>query len=511
MKVAVIGAGAMGRGIAQVTVASGHDVVVHDADTTALSTVQDSIARGLDASVSRGKLTPGDAEAALSRLRTAESLAEIADADLVIEAIIEDLEIKQSVFADIEDVVSPDCVLASNTSSLAIGAIAKGMEDSERLIGLHFFNPVPAMKLVEIVVRPESSPAFINMATQYVDSIGKTGIPVMDAPGFLVNLAGRAYVTEALAVVDENVATVDQVDRIARSVLGFPLGPFELMDLTGLDVNLPVTANIFDANFADPQLRSTWYHRYLYEAGLLGKKTRDGFYRYGDQPAAEVEASDPSGPGAQPSDPPAAVTVHDAGLAERLKAVGIDTVAEAEADLIIVSPLGLDVSTHGAREGLDPTRTVGIDAMFSDKDILTLMVPPGVPADPVARLVRQLRMAFTVEIINDSPGFIAQRLVAAVVNLGCAIAQRGVAAPQDIDTAVRLGLRYPHGPLAWADLCGPAAIVEILNGQCAATGDTRYAPSGWLLRRARAGLSALHDDNIPARDRILRPRAAARP
>lgn len=502
MKVAVIGAGAMGRGIAQVSAAGGHDIVIHDTRADALAAVKGGVAAGLEETVKRGKLGAEDAEAALSRISTAEQLADVSDADLVIEAIVENLEIKQKVFAEIESVVSSDAVLASNTSSLAIGAIAKDMSDRERLIGLHFFNPVPAMKLVEIVVRPESAPAFVDVASGFVDSIGKTGIRVMDSPGFLVNLAGRAYVTEALAVVDENVATVDQVDRVARSVLGFPLGPFELMDLTGLDVNLPVTTNIFDAHFADPMLRSTWYHRYLHEVGLLGKKTRGGFYRYEDTETGDGCRT----PAPAASGSTVTVAVQDETLIEALTAAGLEMAEEAQADLIIVSPLGMDLSTYCEKNGLDSTRTVGIDSAFNNGELLTLMVPPGVGTEQFDALTAQLRTAFAVETINDSPGFIAQRLVAAVVNLGCEIAQRGFAAPRDIDTAVKLGLRYPHGPLAWADLCGPSTIVEILDGQREATGDARYTPSTWLLRRARAGLSALADDHFPARDRDLRPR-----
>jgi 3-hydroxybutyryl-CoA dehydrogenase len=504
MKVAVIGAGAMGRGIAQVTAAGGHEVVIHDAHAEALSAVRGGIATGLEATVARGKLTAEDAQSALARVTTAAQLSGISDADLVIEAIIEDLDIKQRLFASIEDIVSTETVLASNTSSLSIGAIAKQMSDRERLIGLHFFNPVPAMRLVEIVVRPDSRPHLIELASSFVRSIGKTGIRVMDSPGFLVNLAGRAYVTEALAIVDENVATVDQVDRIARSVLGFPLGPFELMDLTGLDVNLPVTTNIFDAHFADPMLRSTWYHRYLHEVGLLGKKTSGGFYRYEQHPADA-----PTGPAPSSESPEGSVSfaVHDEELAARITAAGIACSTAADAELVVISPLGTDVSTACAAAGLDPRRTVGIDAVFAEHDVLTLMVPPGVPAELVTGLSAQLRHAFTVEIINDSPGFIAQRLLAAIVNLGCQIAQRGVAAPEDIDTAVMLGLRYPRGPLGWADHLGPSTIVEILNGQRDATGDPRYSPSSWLTRRARTGLSALTADHLPALARELRPRA----
>lgn len=505
MKVAVIGAGAMGQGIAQVAAVGGHQVAIHDASTEALSAVEAGVAKGLDATVQRGKLSPADAASALDRVTITPELTDISDADLVIEAVVENLEIKQKVFASVEAIVSEKAVLASNTSSLAIGAIAKEMTDRERLIGLHFFNPVPAMKLVEIVVRPDSRAELIDVASSFVTSIGKTGIRVMDSPGFLVNLAGRAFVTEALAIIDENIATVDQVDRIARSVLGFPLGPFELMDLTGLDVNLPVTTNIFNANFSKPMLRSTWYHRYLHEVGLLGKKTNGGFYRYEPRPGGDSEKVDLA---PESSGPAVAVAVDDEALAGRLAAEGVTCTRAEAADLRVISPLGYDITTACSFMGLDPRSTVGIDAAFSESDVLTVMVPPGVPAELVSSFTAQLRSAFTVEVINDSAGFIAQRLLAAVVNLGCEIAQRGVAAPEDIDTAVMLGLRYPHGPLAWSDLFGPSRVVEILNGQRESTDDPRYAPSRWLARRARAGLSTLTPDHLPASGREIRPHSS---
>lgn len=510
MKVAVIGAGAMGLGIAQSALTAGHQVVIHDANTSILPGVRTRVDEGLQASVKRKKLTTEDAQTALDRLTVVEALDEIENVEIVVEAVIEDLQVKQALFADVEKVVSTECILASNTSSLAIGTIARGMQDPARLIGLHFFNPVPAMRLVEIVIRQENSDALITSAQEFVESLRKTGIQVMDSPGFLVNLAGRAYVTEALTIVDENVASVDQVDRIARTVLGFPLGPFELMDLTGLDVNLPVTTNIFDANFGNPRLRSTWYHRYLHEVGLLGRKTNGGFYRYeqdvaSDRSPATGDSATPPTSDPQGSIPDLAVSAQDEGLARCLQLAGIHIVENGEADITILSPLGLDVSTACTLIGADPRRTVGIDTMFGEKDTLTLMVPPGVPTNLVSALEAQLMSSFTVEVINDSPGFVAQRLVAAVVNLGCEIAQRGVASPQDIDTAVQLGLRYPHGPLALADEHGPSIVLEVLESLHRVTGDDRYAPSTWLVRRARAGLSILEDDHIPARERQRRP------
>lgn len=505
VQIAVVGAGAMGRGIAQVSAAAGHDVLIQDVVDGAAETAVELIAEGLADSVKRGKMSPVDAHAALDRVHPLMDLSAISAAEVVIEAVIEDLAVKQELFASIEPIVSRDTVLASNTSSLSIGAIAAPMQDSSRLIGLHFFNPVPAMKLVEMVLRQETAPDVLARASDYIGSIAKTGIVVQDSPGFVVNLAGRAYVTEALALVRDNIATVDQVDRIARGVLKFPLGPFELMDLTGMDVNYPVTANLWEHNFGEGRLASTWYHRYLLESGTLGRKTGAGFYRYTE--VANNNGAPEARWGSSRESKPPTIAVLDHALREILASTACSVLEVDEADLNVVAPLGLDVSTTCAELGLDPRRTVGIDTLIKNPERLTLMVPPGVDAHHVDGFRGALERAAPVEVINDSAGFIAQRLVAAVVNLGCEIAQRGIAAPADIDAAVELGLRYPRGPLSWGDELGTTRLLSVLDGVQASTWDSRYRPSAWLLRRARAGLSLLSDDYVPISARTIRPTA----
>lgn len=489
MLIGVVGAGIMGRGIAQVAVAAGHEVRLFDVVPAVAEGALKSIRKGLDGSVKRGKLTDEAADAAESRLHAVGKLSDMSDADLVIEAVAEDLKIKQGIFRDLEQVVGPGTVLASNTSSLSIGAVASAMESRSRLIGLHFFNPVPAMKLIEIVLRPDTDAAIAAQAKDFAESLGKVGIVVQDSPGFLVNLAGRAYVTEALAILRDSIASVHEIDRISREVLGFSLGPFELMDLTGLDVNYPVTENLYVHNFGDPRLRSTWYHRYLLESGNLGRKTGAGFYRDGDD-STRSESTYTAGDAPAPR-------VEAAGsetLTTLLKSAGLELVARDEAELTVIDPRGKDLHTTALERGLDPCTVVAIDTFISDPAVLTLMVGPGTDPSAVRGLAAALATIAPVTVINDSPGFIAQRLLTAIMNLACDIAQRGVAAPADIDTAVTLGLRYPYGPLAWADSVGPERVVEILDGMVTATGDTRYRPSPWLARRASARLSCLTED-----------------
>lgn len=495
MIVGVIGAGAMGRGIAQAAATAGHDVLLFDVDADAVLTAVGDIGESLDRAVDRNRLTADERTAAIARIEGVSDIGRMAPCILVVEAVVESIDVKRSVFRQLEAIVSADALLASNTSSLSIAAIAASIETRERVLGLHFFNPVPAMRLVEIVRAPFTTPAALAVAEEFVTSIGKVGVQVQDSPGFLVNLAGRAYVTEALAIVQERIATPAQVDRIARESLGFPLGPFELMDLTGIDINFAVTANLFEHNFADPRLRSTWYHRYLFDAGFLGRKTGRGFHEY---PAAPAEMDSTDQVAQEGVNPPLSVTVAAGAAAEELTAlcrsIGITMADAAVADLILVAPLGADCAQTAAAAGLDPIRTVGVDMLLPAPAVRTVMVGPGTPTDAVANLVRRLSTLGDVEVIADSPGFIAQRLLAAIVNLGADIAQRGVASPADIDTAVKLGLRYPYGPLEWGDRIGLRTIAAILAGMHDSTADPRYTLSPWLRRRAAAGLSALTPD-----------------
>ncbi|WP_172829730.1 3-hydroxyacyl-CoA dehydrogenase [Microterricola viridarii] len=493
MIVGVVGAGAMGRGIAQVSAAAGHDVVLFDSNADAVTSGLDAISASLGRAAERGRITADAAAATVARISGVDAIERLAGAELVIEAIVERLDVKRSVFAQLEAVVGPDTILASNTSSLSIASIASAVQRRTRLIGLHFFNPVPAMALVEVVGTPYSADAVLERAKAWVAGIGKTAVVVRDSPGFLVNLAGRAYATEALAILQDGIASVEQIDRIATANLGFPLGPFELMDLTGLDINYTVTANLYEHNFGDPRLRSTWYHRYLFDAGLLGRKTGRGFHDYAG-PDATAEQPAPTAVSSVRAIGVALAGDNREALSSLCARAGIPVVAANEADLVLIAPWGSDASASAARLGLDPLRTVALDLLVAEPSVHTVMVPPGVDAEAVHALAERLRGIGGVEVIRDSPGFIAQRLLAAIVNLAADVAQRGIASPGDIDTAVTLGLRYPHGPLEWADRVGLHTITAILAGMHETTADQRYTTSAWLRRRANAGLSALTPD-----------------
>ena len=496
MDVGIIGAGAMGKGIAQVAAVAGHQVVMFDARGGAAVAAVGRVGQSLDRQVEKGRLTASERDAAAGRLRVADSLEAFSDCGLVIEAIVEDLTVKQAVFAELEEVVAEACVLATNTSSLSIGAVCKDLRRPERSLGLHFFNPPHVMKLVEVVAGPRTTDATVEYGVQFARGLGKQPVVARDTPGFIVNLAGRAYTTEALHIVAEGVATPVQVDRIMCDNHRFPMGPFELMDLTGVDVNYPVTQNIFEHHFAEPMLRSTWEHRYHYEAGLLGQKTGRGFHDHTGSAPADTGPAVPPAPGVAPA---VVLGSQDQALREFCVRNELRVVEDDGVSAVLVAPVGEDVTLTADRLGLDLHRTVGVDLAFGAVPVVTVAVPPGVAAELFGPLHGHLAARQAVEVVNDSPGFVGQRIIAAVVNLGCQIAQQGVATPEDIDLAVQLGLRYPAGPLALGEQTGPEVISQILTGMHTTTGDPRYRTSGWLRRRTAARLPLHHPDhaNVP--------------
>ena len=285
-KIGVLGAGAMGSGIAQVAAAAGHRVVIADASAVSLEKGRDGISKAMAREVEKGRLTSQAAGALRDRIRfeTAgnQSLDAFSGCDLVIEAIVEDLGAKQLAFRSLEKVVGPECVLATNTSSLSVAAIASACEHPRRVIGLHFFNPAPVLPLVEVVRAIASDPEVVGRARALVDHWGKVTVLTRDTPGFIVNRVARPFYGEALRIHDEHIADVATIDWAMKEFGGFRMGPFELMDLIGNDVNYAVTASVFEAMGYDPRYRPSITQRRMVEAGLLGRKTRVGYYDYRD-------------------------------------------------------------------------------------------------------------------------------------------------------------------------------------------------------------------------------------
>ncbi len=521
--IGVIGAGTMGAGIAQVALERGFRTRLYDVAEAGLDKARQAIVKGLDKSVEKGRLAPHDREAALTRLLPTTVLEDLADADVVIEAVPEDLALKRELFALLEAVVAPTALLATNTSSLPVTAIAGSLLRPERVVGLHFFNPAPLMALVEVIRGEATSDAAADRARSLAEALGKTPVMAADTPGFVVNRVARPYYGEALRLVGDHGATPSTVDRALTLVAGFKMGPFALMDLIGIDVNLAVTESVWRAYYDEPRFRPHPLQRRMVDAGRLGRKAGRGFYSYGDEPVPA--AWPPASRGAKLSlvfmgtaslvaawasryaaaghrvqvlgDSPlnepldgvdGAFELGWASVAERVErrtrlAEVLPPAAWIASDDLAASALEIESAT-----GRTAWR-VGTWAGYQD-DATGIEVALPEDAQDGARAAAAGAIAALgrdAVFVPDLPGLVVPRTLAMLVNEAAFAVEAGVATPDEIDLAMRLGTGYPHGPLAWGDLIGPARVVGLLQALREAFGE-RYRPAPWLVRRAAAGL-----------------------
>jgi 3-hydroxybutyryl-CoA dehydrogenase len=491
LAVGVVGTGAMGRGIAQVTAQAGMKAIMFDAAAGGAAKAKAGILETLQGLAARGRLTDGDVATTDANLAVADDLAGLKGCQVVIEAVFENLEVKQKLFAELEAVVAPDAILASNTSSIRIASIARALRHRERVCGMHYFNPVPLMKLVEVIRAADTAQWVVAAMT----ALGKrqTRVPVVvgDTPGFLVNLGGTAIGTEGLRIYQEGRASASQIDAVMRDTCSFRMGPFELMDLTGIDVNFPARRIIYEGFFHDRRMTPSPYHEGLFQAGRLGRKTGGGWYAY-DAKGTKIDPGADHVPQAAPA---GSVVIMDTRNTKLTGLIASDGARMLGADdgksPILVAPVGKDCTTTAVELGLDPRRTVAVDLTGDAARRLTVMTAPGADGVVLESAVALLaKSGAKVTVIKDSPGFIAQRMCAMIANLGCEMAMIGIASAQDVDTAMTLGLNYPRGPLALADWLGVKECHEILVQLQAITGDDRYRPSQWLRRRAMLGIGA---------------------
>jgi len=480
----VAGSGTMGRGIVQVLAQCGVRTLVFDAKPGAAQTAKDAVAKSLTTLVQKGRVQQADADAAVARIEVVDALAALKPCHVVVEAIVEQLAPKQELFKALEGIVADSCILASNTSSLSVTAMASACAKPGRIAGYHFFNPVPVMKIVEVVdgelTEPWVGDALIALAKRY----GHKPVRCKDTPGFIVNHAGRGFVPESLRVLQEGIADFATIDRILMDAGGFRIGPFGLLDLVGLDIAHGVMKSMHGQYYGEPKYQPSFLSDPRVAAGLLGRKTGRGWYKYGKDGVAEKIPEIPA-PSAKPD---------SVWCVPELKDF-VSKFANVESkpgSLCIVAPLGDDATTTALKLGLDPARTVAVDPLFGFTKRRTLMTTP--VTRPEVRDAAHALLAsdgVPVSLINDSAGFVAQRVVAHIVNVGCDIVQQRIATPEDLDSAVMLGLGYPKGPLGMGDAVGPARVLAVLEGMHAFYQDPRYRPSPWLKRRAKLGVSLL--------------------
>ena len=500
-QVAVIGGGAMGRGIAQIAAQAGSQVWFFDNQADAAQKAKDAVFLVWDSLLTKGRLDSTRVDQFKANLHVAKSMGDLKNCMLVIEAIVERLDIKIGLFKELEAILNDQAVLVTNTSSLSVTAIAAALKRPQQFAGYHFFNPVPLMKVVEVIAGLKTSAEVCQRLTRFAMQMGHTPVQAKDTPGFIVNHAGRGYGTEALRVVSEGVANFVTIDRILKDQVGFKLGPFELFDLTALDVSHPVMESIYEQYYQEPRYRPSVITAQRLAAGVLGKKVGEGFYNYSDGKALISPESPTPLVSAMP---PVWVSQRATRRLELLKLLkDLGAIIESGASpspqaLCLVAPLGFDVTTVAVVERLDPARTIGIDMLFDDAATKRRVLATNPATRPDIRDAAHALFARdhkSVSVIRDSGGFVTQRVVANIVNIACDMCQQGVCTSSDLDIAVTLGLGYPLGPLALGDKLGPTNVLEVLFNMQTVYGDPRYRPSPWLRRRGAMGLSLLHKED----------------
>lgn len=491
--VGVVGAGAMGAGIAQVAAAAGHPVLLFDVQPQAATRAMDRIHDALQKRVRKGKLAAEDCQALMARISPCDTLESLAEAALVIEAIVEKLDVKRQLFVDLEKIIAPTGILASNTSSISITAIAAALTRPARLVGMHFFNPAPLMALVEIVSGLATDGAVADTVYATASAWGKCPVHASSTPGFIVNRVARPFYAEALRVLQEGAADPATLDAIMREAGGFRMGPFELMDLIGHDVNFAVTRSVFDAYYGDPRFTPSLIQQELVEAGFLGRKSGRGFYDYGDT------AQRPEPHTAALADPPQRVRVHgDVGPLEGLLPLlgqagieihrqgsdGEDGWLELDDRLALALSDGRSATERMARDGGKPLVLVDLALDYAQAQRLALAPAHHTSAAELALASGLLqRLGKTVSVIQDVPGMLVARTVCMLANEGADAVNQGVCSVASVDLAMCQGVNYPLGPLAWAERLGLQRVVTLLHNLAASYGEDRYRVSP-LLRSA---------------------------
>jgi 3-hydroxybutyryl-CoA dehydrogenase len=510
--IGVCGAGTMGSGIAQLACLSGASTLLHDPIPAALENGLTQIERHIERGVERGRIERAAADAALARLQPAPTLDDLESCELVIEAAPERLELKRELFAKLSsDVVSESCVLATNTSSLLVTAVAAAVETHrERVVGMHFFNPAPLMRLLEVVAGADSSKEALATARAAGEAMDKIVIDALDGPGFLVNRSNRPFGLEALKLLQERVATVQEVDRICRQGGGFRMGPFELMDLVGVDVGLDVARSFYEQSFGEPRWRPSPISVRTVAAGRLGRKAGRGFYEYPvDRRHRDDDPEPPQGGGGEgliviAGESPLAIELEEAAVS-----AGWDVASPIEAQgdqppfLILDLTNGLEPEAPlqggpqavccaaGSLAVLDPAGgAIGFHALppLSESQLVELTRGPE-SSDAAARAAERFfeTLGKHTVWVADAPGLVLGRIVCQVIN-ECAFALgEGVGSAHDIDAGMVHGLNYPRGPLSWADEIGLDNVLAVLDALCDERREERYRPAPELRRLAFSG------------------------
>lgn len=507
--IGILGAGTMGSGIALTALYADYRVTLVDVAPEVLEQAQDYIDRYL----SRKKLSDR-----ADQIEYGQDLDQLSAAPLVIEAAPEQLELKQTLFSELDKICPPPAILATNTSTLSVSAIASATTSPERVAGMHFFNPAPVMPLVELARGTATSQAAMDHLTAVVEKLGKTAVTTRDTPGFIVNRVARPFYAEALRLLGEQIAAHETIDLLVTLGGGFRMGPFELMDLIGLDVNLAAASTMYEATYGEPRYRPHWLQRQMVESGRLGRKTDHGFYEYekGEKRGSTPETlaigqtsgfvllSDGSwAPDLGKLLSQAGYTLSEAHGDLPVAAVVVNGREEGVTDVIRRYDRGLGPDTPILCQTVDitlsevqsdtrhPERIVGMDGLFFATGQAVSLTANSITAAKIKVEVENLaRSLGKIPVwIEESPAAVLPRIVCGLANEAAFAVGEGVAKLEAIDTAMVLGVNYPEGPLAWAEQLGHEKVVAVLDHLRQEYGEERYRVAPWLRKAARRNRS----------------------
>ncbi len=484
-QVGVVGAGTMGIGICEVAAAHGQQVKLFDVNGDFAKSAVEQMSNRLDARVAKGKITAQDKDELLSRVVVVDTLSAFAEMDLVVEAIIENIEIKQQLFQKLEDICSSKTLLSSNTSSISITAIAAGMKQPERLFGLHFFNPAPVMKLVEVISGLLTDPEHIQTGKTLCEFWGKVPVVAQSSPGFIVNRVARSFYGEPLKMMQEQMADAATLDAVMTGAAGFRMGPFALMDLIGIDINYSVSQSVYAAMYNDPRFRPSLIQAEMVAAGTLGRKSGRGFYRYDGGDNQQHASFEPN------QSAPASITMPvDLGvlepLFENMDDTGIEVLPGDDIQvghcmvLLTEGAKASDVQQYFADSGLS-VALVDWSFDYAKASAVNLTFSSDVSASDQAAVIGLFQsLGKQVLLCLDQPGMVAMRTIAMLVNEAADAVFNGVCSAADVDLAMRYGVNYPKGLLAFADDMGWAWLDGGLSNLQRWFGDDRYRRSPYI-------------------------------
>ncbi|PLY07151.1 MAG: 3-hydroxyacyl-CoA dehydrogenase [Arcobacter sp.] len=493
--IGIVGAGIMGRGIAQVAAKAGHKVILYDNWDGAVDNAMNINEKELSKLVEKGKMTQETKDKTISLMTPTMQIEDLAPCDLIIEAIIENKEIKQEIFKQLEDICGDVCI-ASNTSSISISALANGLKRPDRMVGMHFFNPAPIMKLVEVISGLQSDKQLVEDVYNLANSWGKKAVFVKSSPGFIVNRIARPFYAEALRLYEEGVSTFATIDEVARTSGRFKMGPFELMDLIGNDTNYSVTESTFNSYYQDSRFNPSLTQQEFSQAGLLGRKSGIGFYKYEDgkqlcrEKYNEVEPSNN-----KISD----ITVFGSlGVANELiplfKKAGINVIEDEGDGYIEFNDIKLFLTNGKMASQISKELNekniaqfdINIDYDLTDSiTIATSLLAQKHVEKNIAALFTQIGKRTL--IIKDSPAMVISRTISMLVNEASSTVTNGVCDEASVDIAMENGVNYPIGPFKWADKLGIDFILETLNNLESFYKDTRYRVDRGIIEKSIIG------------------------